>query len=106
MRYRKNYNHRRLMFWAAEQRSKAMRKITVKLKTGTSQQEAEMLIKASGSAFPEADIDVIYSDDPALSVVLVEKQECTNMQPAIQDQSIRKEFNPHARPDGGFYGRD
>lgn len=81
-------------------------KITVKLKTGTSQQEAEMLIKASGSAFPDSDIEVIYCDDPALSVVLMEKQECTNSQPASQAKSIRKEFNPHARPDGGFYGRD
>ena len=107
MRHRKHHNHRRLMFWAAEQRSKEMRKITVKLKTGTSQEEAEMLISVSGSAFPEADIDVIYCDDPALSVVLVEKQECTNIQPpASQDQSIRKEFNPHARSDGGNYGRD
>lgn len=83
-----------------------MRKITVKLKTGTSQQEAEMLIKASGSAFPEADIDVIYSDDPALSVVLIEKQERANMHPSSHAQSIRNEFNPHARPDGGVYGRD
>ena len=105
MRHRKNYNHRRLMFWAAEQRSKAM-KITVKLKTGVRQEEAEMLIKASGSAFPEADIDVIYCDDPAMSVVLMEKPERNQIADPVQHESKRNEFNPHARPDGGVYGRD
>ena len=83
-----------------------MRKITVKLKTGTSQEEAEMLIKVSGSAFPEADIDLIYCDDPALSVVLMEKPECNPIANQGQHPSRRQEFNPHARHDGGVYGRD
>ena len=81
-------------------------KITVKLKTGASQEEAEMLIKASGAAFPEADIDVVYCDDPALSVVLMEKPERNPIADPVQYKSKRQEFNPHARPDGGVYGRD
>ena len=81
-------------------------KITVKLKTGVSQEEAEMLIKASGNAFPEADIDVVYCDDPALSVVLMEKPECNPISKSVHYESKRHEFNPHAKPDGGVYGRD
>ena len=81
-------------------------KMTVKLKTGLSQEEAEMLIKASGCAFPEADIDVVYCDDPALSVVLMEKPERNKISEPAKQESKRKEFNPHARPDGGVYGRD
>ena len=83
-----------------------MRKITVKLKTGTSQQEAEMLLKASCSAFPEADIDVIYSDDPALSVVLNSAAPVSNSR-AI-DSDIAPEaasVNPYERL-GWEYGRD
>ena len=81
-------------------------KITVKLKTGVRHEDAEMLIKASGNAFPGADIDVVYCDDPALSVVLMEKPECNQISGPVQHESKRKEFNPHARPDGGVYGRD
>ena len=81
-------------------------KITVKLKTGTSQEEAEMLIKASGNAFPGADIDVVYCDDPVMSVVLMEKPECNKISEPVHHESKRSEFNPHARPDGGVYGRD
>ena len=81
-------------------------KITVKLKTGVSQEDAEMLIKASGSAFPCADIDVIYSYDPSLSVVLMEKPERNQISGPVHHESKGKEFNPHARPDGGVYGRD
>ena len=81
-------------------------KITVKLKTGTSKEEAEMLIKASGNAFPGADIDVVYCDDPAMSVVLMEKPECNQIPKPVQYKSSGHEFNPHARPDGGVYGRD
>ena len=106
MRHRKHHNHRRLMFLAAEQRSKAMRKITVKLKTGTSQQEAEMLIKTSGSAFPEADIDVIYSDDPTLSIVVREVAERAIPVTPVAVDIEHSDFNPHANPNGGNYGRD
>ena len=81
-------------------------KITVKLKTGTSHEEVEMLIKASGNSFPGADIDVVYSDDPAMSVVLMEKPERNQISEQDQYKSKRQEFNPHARPDGGVYGRD
>ena len=90
------------MFWAAEQRSKAM-KITVKLKTGTSQEEAEMLIKASGNAFPGADIDVIYCDDPAMSVVMVEKSASCDVKQASHE--IDSSVNPYERL-GWEYGRD
>ena len=83
-----------------------MRKITVKLKTGTSQEEAEMLISAAGSAFPEADIDVIYSDDPALSVVVREQKVVKVIQSEAQQADTHSAFNPHARRDGGNYGRD
>ena len=83
-----------------------MRKITVKLKTGTSQQEAEMLINASGNAFPEADIDVIYSDDPALSVVLNSSAPVNNSR-AIDSNSAQEaaSVNPYERL-GWEYGRD
>ena len=83
-----------------------MRKITVKLKTGTSQEEAEMLISAAGNCFKDADIDVIYSDDPTLSVVIREKNVVKAIQSEDQQADSHSPFNPHARQDGGNYGRD
>jgi len=83
-----------------------MRKITVKLKTGTSQEEAEMLISAAGNCFKDADIDVIYSDDPTLSVVIREQKVVKAIQSEAKQAGSNSPFNPHARQDGGNYGRD
>ena len=81
-------------------------KVTIKLKTSSTEKQIEMLMKATASAFPGADIDVVYCDDPALSVVLMEKPERNPISESVHHESKRKEFNPHARPDGGVYGRD
>ena len=83
-----------------------MRKITIKLKTGTSQEEAEMLIGAAGNCFKDADIDVIYSDDPTLSVVVREQKVVNVIQCEAQQADHHSPFNPHAMQDGGNYGRD
>ena len=81
-------------------------KVTIKLRTDSTEQQAEMLMKVAASTFPMADIDVIMSDDPNLSVVVRD-----NVKPAVSTNSASsqkefKEFNPHSRPDGGIYGRD
>ena len=81
-------------------------KVTIKLKTNSTEQQAEMLMKATASAFPGADIDVIMSDDPCMSVSVRDSAKPSINACSFSSQKVFAELNPHARPDGGNYGRD
>ena len=48
-----------------------MKKITIKVLTSASLDEVRGLMLTVSATFPDADIDLVVSDDPALSVVVV-----------------------------------
>ena len=81
-------------------------KVTIKLRTDSTERQAEMLMKVAASTFPMADIDVIMSDDPCLSVVVRDSVKPAVSAASASNKNVFEEFNPHARPDGGVYGRD
>ena len=90
-----------------------MNKVTIKIQTGTSSADAERMIKLVADTLPDREIEIVYCDDPAMNVKLVHLPAGQTLKPGsavrkISDdaRSSGGEFDPHANPMGGRYGRD
>ena len=70
------------------------------------EQQFAAVQRRDGQQVKDADIDVIYSDDPTPSVVIREQKVVKVIQSEAQQAGSHSQFNPHARQDGGNYGRD
>lgn len=64
-----------------------MKKITIKVRSAAGADDVKKLLSLAAEVFPEADVDLLQCDDPALSIVVRESSTERNA-PAYDEQSV------------------
>ena len=60
-----------------------MKKITIKVRAATGSDDVKKLLSLAAEVFPEADVDLLQCDDPALSIVVREVTEQVTRAPVM-----------------------